>query len=214
VIEPLLSGDRQTSNIPEDDAEYLIDLGLLRRNGELQIANGIYREVIPRQLVYGTEIMLVQEAAWYMDGQGRLDMHKLLSAFHEFFRENSEHWVERFQYKEAGPQLLLQAFLQRIVNGGGGIEREYGLGRRRTDLLIIWPHLGSVQKIVLELKLLHKNPEQTIAEGLEQTWDYMDRCGTPDGHLLIFDRSDKPWQEKLFWKQAEYHGRLISIWGA
>lgn len=29
-------------------------------------------------------------------------------------------------YKEAGPQLLLQAFLQRIVNGGGRIEREYG----------------------------------------------------------------------------------------
>ena len=64
---------------------------------------------------------------------------ELLAAFQTFFREHSEHWVERFQYREAGPQLLLQAFLQRIVNGGGRIEREYGLGRMRTDLLIVWP---------------------------------------------------------------------------
>ena len=34
---------------------------------------------------------------------------------------------------------MLQAFLQRIVNGGGVINREYGLGRMRTDLFIQWP---------------------------------------------------------------------------
>lgn len=50
----------------------------------------------------------------------------LLAAFQAFFRE---HWVTRFGYQEAGPQLLLQAFLQRIVNNDGRIEREYGLGR-------------------------------------------------------------------------------------
>ncbi|WP_207688004.1 hypothetical protein [Desulfonema limicola] len=47
-----------------------------------------------------------------MDKSGKLDMEKLMSAFQDFFREHSQHWVERFQYKEAGPQLLLQAFLQ------------------------------------------------------------------------------------------------------
>ena len=42
----------------------------------------------------------------------------LIAAFQTFFREHSEHWVQRFeQYQEAGPQLLLQAHLQRIVNG-------------------------------------------------------------------------------------------------
>ena len=56
-----------------------------------------------------------------------------------FFREHSEHWLEHFQYKEAGPQLLLQAFLQRILNSGGRIELEYGLGRMRADLLLLWP---------------------------------------------------------------------------
>ena len=43
------------------------------------------------------------------------------------------------QYKEAGTQFLLQAFLQRIVNSGGRIEREYGLGKMRTDLLLLRP---------------------------------------------------------------------------
>ncbi|MEM6404972.1 MAG: hypothetical protein AAF669_00010 [Pseudomonadota bacterium] len=46
--------------------------------------------------------------------------------------------VGRFTYKEDGPQLLLQAFLQRIVNGGGQITYEYGLCRKRTDLLVAW----------------------------------------------------------------------------
>ena len=122
--------------------------------------------------------------------------------------------VERFQYKEAGPQLLLQAFLQRIVNGGGRIEREYGLGRMRTDLLVIWFYAGGMQKMVIELKILHKSLEQTLAVGLEQTWAYMDRCGAEEGHLVIFDRTPgKAWEEKLFRRQESFHGRPILVWG-
>ena len=86
--------------------------------------------------------MLVEETAWYVDADGGLDVEKLIGVFQAFFREHSEHWVARFDYAEAGPQLLLQAFLQRIVNSGGRIEREYGLGRGRTDLLVLWPRGG------------------------------------------------------------------------
>lgn len=49
-------------------------------------------------------------------------MDLLLTEFQQFFRKHSEHWVERFDYKEAAPQLLLQAYLQRIVNGGDRVE--------------------------------------------------------------------------------------------
>ena len=96
-----------------------------------------------------------------MDPQsGRLRADKLLAAFQTFFREHSEHWLERYQYREAGPQLLLQAFLQRIVNSGGRIEREYGLGRMRTDLLVVWPGAPTgpetdSQRIVIECKVRH-----------------------------------------------------------
>ena len=137
--------------------------------------------------------------AWYVDADGSLDVVKLMVAFQTFFREHSEHWVARFEYQEAGPQLLLQAFLQRIVNSGGRIEREYGLGRGRTDLLIVWPQGERTHKFVVECKLLHKSLEQTIADGLDQTAGYMDRCAAEAGHLIIFDRrEDKRWDDKIF----------------
>ena len=66
--------------------------------------------------------------------------------------------------------------LQRIVNRGGRIEREYALGRKRTDLLVTWSHPGGVQKVVLELKILYGPLETALEKGLRQTWEYMDQC--------------------------------------
>ncbi len=178
VIEPILAGEATPELLPPDDVDYVLDLGLVDRiDGQLAIANAMYREIIPRQLTYSTTLTISQEPVWYLHPDGRLDDGKLLAGFQDFFREHSEHWLQRFDYQEAGPQLLLQAFLQRIVNGGGRVEREYGLGRGRTDLLVLWRHPGGVQKIVLELKILRKSRERTLAEGLEQTWQYLDRVG-------------------------------------
>ncbi len=173
VVEPLLSGGDERP-FSADDLEYVRDLGLIARDDPLRIANPIYAEVVPREITYTTEAGLVQETTWYMDPDGDLDVVKLLEAFRTFFREHSEHWVERFEYREAGPQLLLQAFLHRIVNGGGRIERECGLGRGRTDLLIVWPATTpgrTAQKVVVECKVMHprKGLESTIEAGLVQT---------------------------------------------
>ncbi|OQX98079.1 MAG: hypothetical protein B6I20_11510, partial [Bacteroidetes bacterium 4572_117] len=132
---------------------------------------------------------LVEKTEWYKEKSGKINMVKLIEAFQQFFRENSETWLQRFDYKEAGPQLLLQAFLQRIINGGGRVEREYLYGSRRTDILVTWPFDNKVQKTIVELKLKYKSLEKTIENGLEQTADYMDKCGTKEGHLIIFDRS-------------------------
>ncbi len=214
VIEPLLSGTGEPEHIPTDDFDYVRDLGLVRLQGELKIANPIYQEIIPRQLIYSAEQTIHQETAWYIKTDGALDLDKLLSAFQDFFREHSEHWVERFQYQEAGPQLLLQAFLQRIVNGGGRIEREYGLGRMRTDLLVIWPWCGGEQRLVIELKVLHRSLSHTVQMGLEQTWQYIDRCAATEGHLVVFDRTpNKSWEEKLFQRREAVHGHSIAVWG-
>ncbi|HMV51433.1 MAG TPA: AAA-like domain-containing protein, partial [Blastocatellia bacterium] len=109
VIEPILAGEEDAPQIPESDITYVRDLGLIGLTKPLAIANGIYREIIPRELTWATQEVLVQDTAWYVAPDGRIEMSKLLTAFQQFFRENSEHWVERFEYKEAGPQLLLQA---------------------------------------------------------------------------------------------------------
>ena len=107
VIEPVLSGGGAGKAGP-DDVEYVRDLGLLARRGTARIANPIYREVIPRELMYAREAEIAHETEWYVKADGDLDVAGLLAAFQRFFREHSEHWIERFQYKEAGPQLLLQ----------------------------------------------------------------------------------------------------------
>ncbi len=217
VIEPMLAGQTTPTSLPEDDVQYVVDLGLIANRGQLVIANPIYAEVIPRALTYTTQVTITHETLWYVADDGRLDMPKLLAAFQQFFREHSEHWVERFDYKEAGPQLLLQAFLQRILNGGGRIEREYGLGRGRTDLLILWPYgtdAEQTQRVAIETKLRHGALETTIDNGLAQTWAYMDRSSADTGHLVIFDRmSQRSWEEKIFHREHTYRDTAIDVWG-
>ena len=219
VIEPLLSGASEP-DFSTRDLEYVRDLGLVAGDRPLRIANPICAEVVPRELTYAAQAGLLQEPAWYVDADGDLDVDKLLTDFQEFFREHSEHWAARFDYAEAGPQLLLQAFLQRIVNSGGRIEREYGLGRGRTDLLIIWPRTGGASphaagRFVIECKVRHGSLERTVSEGVLQTADYMDRCAAQAGNLVIFDRSDrKRWEDKIFRRDERTDERhRITVWG-
>ncbi|MEA1969506.1 MAG: AAA-like domain-containing protein [Thermodesulfobacteriota bacterium] len=228
VVEGILCGWQYLAgDLPEDDIQYVADLGLIRRKPQMDIANPIYREIVPRMLTSSTQDTLNQETSWYVKSDSSLDIDKLIAAFQEFFQEHSEHWLERFQYKEAGPQLLLQAFLQRIINSGGRIEREYGRGSKRIDLLVLWPLTqaepgkpfwtrwqGPVQKVVIELKILHNSMEKTLADGLVQTHKYMDNCGTDQGHLIIFNRSPKvSWDEKIFQHRENFHGKKIMVWG-
>jgi hypothetical protein len=53
IIEPMLAG-RELPESSNDDRQYLLDLGLLKRDpaGGLVIANPIYREVLPRALAW------------------------------------------------------------------------------------------------------------------------------------------------------------------
>ncbi len=210
VIESIVSGG-EPAPYRVDDVQYVRDLGLIAQTKPIRIANAIYREVIPRELITSADEALTHETAWFVD-DGKLMMDRLMESFQAFFRESSEHWIGRFDYKEAGPQLLLQAFLQRVVNAGGRIEREYGLGRMRTDLLIEWG--PQRQREVIECKLRRKDLDKTIAEGLKQLDAYMQRCGTAGGHLIIFDRSKKrSWDEKVFRREESVGGRRVMIWG-
>ncbi|MGB0384364.1 MAG: AAA-like domain-containing protein [Ardenticatenaceae bacterium] len=216
VIGPILAGSSRPDLIPEDDILYVRDLGLIRTDrGHIEIANRIYQEVIPRALTYSTQLTITHQTAWYVAPDGWLDMDKLLEAFQEFFRENSEVWIQRFrEYHEAGPHLLLQAFLQRVVNSGGRVEREYALGSERTDLLVTWFHPAGRQRVVIELKIRYKGLKKTLKKALPQTYAYMDRSKTDEGHLVIFDRTKKKsWDEKIYKRSESYQGKAITVWG-
>ena len=222
VIAALLAGEETLKQVPDDDLQYVEDLGLINLRPSLHISNRIYREVIPRELTWPVQTMISnQETVWYVKEDNSLDIHKLLSAFQQFFREHSEIWEEGFDYRAAAPQLLLQAFLQRILNGGGRLLREYGLGRKRTDLIIEWPldtqknMYGPLQRVVIELKILRGDLEKTIQTGLEQTTDYADRAGADEAHLIIFNRDrNVSWDDKIFRREEAFNNRNITVWGA
>ena len=223
VIEPMLANSDEADDnlIPTDDIQYVADMGLIKveRGKNRRIANAIYSEIIPRELTWSTQDGLTQQPQWYQNPDNSINMEKLLLDFQQFFRQNADSWIQKFDYAEAGPQLLLQAFLQRIVNGGGYIDREYGLGRRRTDLLIRKPltdgYGGPIQRVVLELKIKRGVLETVIDEGLRQTYDYMDAVGSVDeGHLIIFDRTKaKTWEERIWHKSCGFRGKTIMVWG-
>ncbi len=224
VIAPMVAGQESMGDIPMDDIEYCIDLGLVRRAvpaKQLVISNDIYREVIPRELTSVAQTNFATThapQAWYIDAdgtpEGTLNLPRLLTAFQQFYREHSEHWLKGMQYREAGPQLLLQAYLQRIVNGGGRIEREYGLGRGRTDLYIIWPACAEPrQRLVIEIKVKRAKDslETLIEKGTTQTLEYQQRCAATEAHLVVFDSSsDKSWDDKVY-DRALAAG--VHLWG-
>lgn len=209
-------------SINPDDQQYVADLGLIVTRPSVRISNRIYREVIPRELTWVAQTRISnQEQSWYVTPAHRLDMPKLLGAFQQFFREHADIWSQGFDYKEAAPQLIMQAFLQRIINGGGRINREYGLGRKRTDLFIEWPTdpaqgmYGPLQRVVIELKMQRGALEPVLAQGLEQTADYVARVGADEAHLVIFNRTPEvPWDEKIWQRQERFGALPIAVWGA
>ena len=202
VIEPILAGRAEYLPPQGDDSSYVRDLGLVRATGRLEIANPIYREVIPRLLSAADEDRFGSEGPSFRRDDGGLDVAQLLTAFQQFFREHSEWWSQGFTVREAAAQVFLQAFLQRVVNSGGRIVREYGLGRARTDLLVEWRRDdGGTQRFVVECKVRRERDdlETVIREGVAQTAAYLDRCRAEEGHLLVVDEDEgKTWDEKIF----------------
>lgn len=201
VIEPILAGRARFLSTDRTDLAYVRALGLTKANGEVEIANPIYREVVPRLLSVAAEPRLSADNTPFLRADRSLVVPKLLTAFQGFFREHSEWWAQGFSFREAAVQVLLQAFLQRIVNAGGRIVREYALGMGRSDLLIEWRASDRLQRFVVECKVRreHDALETVIREGAAQTARYLDRCGAEEGHLVVIDDArNKTWEEKVF----------------
>ncbi len=207
IIDAIISGGLGQANPNDDDVQYVTDLGLIKQD-EVVIANPIYQEIIPRALMYTKQKMITQNPLFYKNADGSFNTIKMFEAVTQFFRENAEMWQECFNYKESGPHLLVMAFIQRVINGGGTINREYALGARRVDLLIKWQQ----QRIVIELKVLRDN--NTLAKALEQTSDYMDKSNATEGHIIMFDSNPKKtWDEKIYNRIETFNGKKITVWG-
>jgi len=203
IVQSIISGNNVKEESYNDDLQYAIDLGIVIESTEgIKISNKIYSEIIPRVLnkIFQDGMIPVLSPEWFLK-YGKLDMNLLLKEFQQFYRENAESWIDRFSYKECGQQLLLMAFLQRIINGGGKINREMALGRGRTDLLIEF----SGDKFVLELKI--KNQNYTQEKSLIQLSRYLDTVGLNSGYLIAFEPAHStiiPWEQRIKWNKTEF----------
>ncbi|MBK8043915.1 MAG: hypothetical protein IPK21_15405 [Haliscomenobacter sp.] len=81
---------------------------------------------------------------------GALDMDKLLNAFVHFYRWHSESWLERFQYKEAGHQLLLHGLLQRISTAAAESSGRW----RSATAARIWRCSGKIRSFPLSSRCI------------------------------------------------------------
>ena len=188
VIEPMLAG-AALGDLPADDRQFVVDLGLARRDpaGGLVIANPIYREVIPRVLANSPQDSLPHISPTWLKPNGSLDADKLLEAFLAFWRQHGQPLLGSVHYHEVAAQLVMMAFLHRVVNGNGTLDREYAIGTRRMDLCLRY---GGPEPATLgiELKVWRDGEEDPLAEGLAQLDAYLDGLGLPSGWLVIFDR--------------------------
>jgi hypothetical protein len=189
VIEPLIAGTLPDINAAfDDDVAYTQDLGLIAQGNPVRVANPIYREVIIRELGAGLERVLTVDKRWFILPDGRLDFARILEEFAAFWAEH-EGWLGGLDYPEVAMQVMFMMYLQRIVNGGGFVDREYGVGSGRIDLLIRKPYGDhQVQREAIELKVWHPGGSDPLPVGLRQLDRYLAQLGLDAGTLIIFDR--------------------------
>ena len=185
IVEPILAGTAMP-DVADDDRRFVVDLGLLRRStsGGLEPANPIYKEVIPRVLAGGPRDTLPHTQAVWLRPEGTLDPDRLIEAFLAVWRQHGEPLLKSAPYHEVAPQLVLMAFLHRVVNGGGTIDREYAAGSGRMDLCLRFG--GAV--LGMELKVWRDGEKDPLESGLTQIDGYLASLSLDRGWLVIFDR--------------------------
>ncbi|MBQ6925884.1 MAG: ATP-binding protein, partial [Kiritimatiellae bacterium] len=123
-----------------------------------------------------------------------------------FWRENSGADRDLYGFKEATPHLVMAAFLQRVVNGGGRITREMAIGRKRLDICIEYGQ----GRYVVELKM----KRQFGPDSLGQLAGYLADLGLEEGWMAVFDDdAAKSWDEKIFRRDETCNGKTIHIVG-
>ncbi|MBK8042163.1 MAG: hypothetical protein IPK21_05585 [Haliscomenobacter sp.] len=213
IVLSIINGEAPDFDDYNDAVRYCRDLGIITPGNPVQFANPYTGEIITRILNSSFSDGINQDLAqtsWYLRPRRRPGYGQTAERLCRVYRRHSESWLERFQYKEAGHQLLLMAFLQRILNGGGRIEREMAIGNGRTDLAVFWQD----QVFPIELKMHHDRWSEP--DGLQQLARYMDKLGQKQGYLILFEKKtseELPWETRIRRELHEVDGKEVILLG-
>lgn len=217
VMDAVFAGTKGKVPVNSDDRQYCIDLGLVVKNEDLSLrpSNKIYQEVFSRVITDEIQYALVLEQNKKIWSDGKvLFMSNLLKEFQKFWRHDSRSFPFRFKdfaafkYDEATYTFMLLAYMQRVVNNGGKVFRQFAEDRGAIDIVALYKD----HKYLVGVKL--KKSYFSLSKSLEQLKGYMDTSDEKEGWLVIFDRDlKKSWDEKLTWETQEYKGKTIHIVG-
>jgi len=193
VVESIINGEAPDFTQLDDALAYARSLGLVARHPPIQFSNPIYLELTLRALSAAFQESLADDlvnvSKYYNNEQKQLNVDDMLTAFQRFYRRYAEVWLSRYDFKEAGRQLMFFAFLFRIVENNAEIKWDMSVGSTRCNLCIDYGE----QKIAITLKLRQDNFARD--EGLEQAARYADTQGLENCFLILFDVF---WEERIY----------------
>jgi hypothetical protein len=111
------------------------------------------------------------------------------------------------KYDESAYSLFLTSYLQRVVNGGAKVTRQFAQGRGFVDICVEFQK----RQYNIEVKLFGK---KKLEASLSQLAGYLNTSGEKEGWLVIFDQNgDKLAKERFYFEEINYNGFHINIFG-
>ena len=213
-----------------DDIEYTRDLGVIKQignndNQQWRFSNKLYAEVIPRRIVASSSIAVsgIVRSDFFELENGKLKMQQLMEAFLSFSLEHFRSIPANMLPHERVYHMIFYAFLQRIVNGGGRINREYPINDDAVDVLIEIAYKDksgkkALQKEVVELKTYR--PTNTagfksfVKSGKDQLVEkYLTPLRQQVGYLIVWDQKTTTGEQQTSheWIEEDYKGKKLYI---
>jgi hypothetical protein len=193
VMDSVFSGNELKVATDSDDFLYCLDLGIVKLDGDRQCrpANPIYREVFSRRLADQVQDIIGsrEPVPVWTDGTTVM-MSALLKGFQDFWRREGSSAARRnpdilaTRYDESTFVIILLAYLQRAVNSGASVFREYSAGRRAVDISLIYRK----REYLVEVK--HEGNYRKSAS-VSQLARYLRITGENEGWLVVFERSQR-----------------------
>jgi hypothetical protein len=214
-MDAVFAGTKSLVPINSDDRQYCQDIGLVvkEKNGTLKPANRIYKEVMSRVITDQIQFQLNENISKFKWNDGNIIlMTDLLTDFQKFWRHDSRSFpflkadFASQKFDESTYSFMLFAYLQKIVNSGAIVDREYAEGRGSVDISVKF----NGKEYLIEVKLEYSYSSDSIS----QLAGYLDDAGENEGWLVVFDRNHaKSWEEKIYIKTIIYNSKTIHIFG-